>query len=611
MFDKLKIPEAWKEYYSKYPNGLSILEALISWASQVDSMVDVMNNWTSYLDNFVQQFEFDLQVKVTETLNEWYTSGFLATIITAAIGNQFETLETQLNELEANLEVKIKQSNLLNVKAYGAVGDGVTDDTDAINAVIQLVKANNLSGIYFPQGTYLIDGNDPLDLVYYYDLGGLFIDFPTRLLLHPNAILKAKTSDKVGYAIINLKNTHDVIIEGGHIIGERYTHIGVLGEFGFGIAVRNCKNITIKNVQIRECWGDGLIVGAQDGDVSSFSENIYIENVISKNNRRQGLSVISCRNLFIENCEFSLTNGTAPQSGIDLESNVGYITNENITIKNCVFVDNVGFGIVIANTCKNVVIDGNYLTGCAIVTATSVISENVMITNNKIHLPAQLNGQGIYCIGNNKDLVIKGNFIKCPIGPLSMGIGFENQKSVIIDSNIITDCAYGIFFGGTINSTKIIITNNLFKDMRDNAIQPYLQLQQSMISNNLFYNLKGHGIQAKLDLCEVSHNIFTLGDKSGIAGNPQNCMISQNVFANMGQLAPSNIYPSIYLSEAPSDNFIFANKVRNMVAGHVGIRNEGIPTIPNIVSKNDFRYASASSVLILHPSDINDGNFTL
>ncbi|NJL70312.1 MAG: hypothetical protein HC888_01280 [Candidatus Competibacteraceae bacterium] len=42
-------------------------------------------------------------------------------------------------------------SNVLNVKAFGAVGDGRTDDTSAIQAAYQ-----NTGLIYFPNGTYLI-----------------------------------------------------------------------------------------------------------------------------------------------------------------------------------------------------------------------------------------------------------------------------------------------------------------------------------------------------------------------------------------------------------------------------------------------------------------------
>ncbi len=46
-----------------------------------------------------------------------------------------------------------------NVKDYGAVGDGVTDDTDAINAAINDVVLTKHGGtLFFPRGAYLCDG---------------------------------------------------------------------------------------------------------------------------------------------------------------------------------------------------------------------------------------------------------------------------------------------------------------------------------------------------------------------------------------------------------------------------------------------------------------------
>src|SRR5262245_32682992 len=44
----------------------------------------------------------------------------------------------------------------VNVKAFGAVGDNVNDDTAAIQAAIDYAAANNLSTIYMPKGTYKI-----------------------------------------------------------------------------------------------------------------------------------------------------------------------------------------------------------------------------------------------------------------------------------------------------------------------------------------------------------------------------------------------------------------------------------------------------------------------
>ena len=47
-------------------------------------------------------------------------------------------------------------AGVLNIKSLGAAGDGVTDDTAAINAAIQQAPQNAI--LYFPNGTYLISG---------------------------------------------------------------------------------------------------------------------------------------------------------------------------------------------------------------------------------------------------------------------------------------------------------------------------------------------------------------------------------------------------------------------------------------------------------------------
>lgn len=80
-FQHLNVPSHWETYWTKYPEGYTILEALINWVGQVDAMVDNQNTWNEYLDNFVKNFDFELQKEVADTLTQWKDSGLLADII--------------------------------------------------------------------------------------------------------------------------------------------------------------------------------------------------------------------------------------------------------------------------------------------------------------------------------------------------------------------------------------------------------------------------------------------------------------------------------------------------------------------------------------------------
>jgi hypothetical protein len=111
-------------------------------------------------------------------------------------------------------------------------------------------------------------------------------------------------------------------------------------EWRMGIAIRGGKNVLIEGLRIESSGGDGIYFDS--GSIRRWSENCTVRNVTCYNNHRQGISVISAKNLLVEGCSLSGTSGTPPESGIDLEPDAPDQVLENCIIRNCLFENNAG-----------------------------------------------------------------------------------------------------------------------------------------------------------------------------------------------------------------------------------------------------------------------------
>lgn len=161
--------------------------------------------------------------------------------------------------------------NITDVKTVGAKGDGITDDTAAIQAAL-----DNGGCVYFPKGTYRITGSlYPKSNTKMFGCGTIKLEnqesssslYAVRIIGDVNNTLENITIDGLNFTGVNPGNgaTRD-----GITIGQNR-----------GISSRVCNNITISNCRITGFNGRGLdtFAGAAGDGYSHGYPNIYVKHV--------------------------------------------------------------------------------------------------------------------------------------------------------------------------------------------------------------------------------------------------------------------------------------------------------------------------------------------
>lgn len=158
----------------------------------------------------------------------------------------------------------------------------------------------------------------------------LTVESNTKVVLNGELLLTP--NDFANYSILYVTGNNISISGNGIIVGDKYTHKGTNGEWGMGVYISGCNNISIKGLTIKNCWGDCIYINRNSSDV-------LIEDCFLDDGRRQGVSVISARNVFIRNCKISNVGGTPPEYAIDVEPNEGdtvrHVTIEKVDVNNC------------------------------------------------------------------------------------------------------------------------------------------------------------------------------------------------------------------------------------------------------------------------------------
>lgn len=112
-----------------------------------------------------------------------------------------------------------------------------------------------------------------------------------------------------------------------------------------GVRIQGSTGVTVEGLEIVNTGGDGVYLGTTARQ--TYCKDVVLRNLICRNNLRQGISVVSAENLLIDNCLLEGTSGTEPAAGLDLEPNKPHERLVNCLIRNSVFRNNAGAGMMI------------------------------------------------------------------------------------------------------------------------------------------------------------------------------------------------------------------------------------------------------------------------
>jgi polygalacturonase len=268
-------------------------------------------------------------------------------------------------------DANIGGEGVLNIRTFGATGDGTTLDSPAINKAIETASAAGGGTIHFPAGSYLsysirLKSNISL----YLDQGATLIAADTPLDGFPADSGKGYDAAEPktawdGYqdyghnhwhnSLIWGEDIHDFSILGPGLIWGRGLSRGVGGTDkgrlpraenpGVGnkaIGLKNCRNVLLRDFSI--------LKGGHFGILATGVDNFTVDN-LKIDTDRDGIDIDCCKNVRVSNCSVNSPwdDGICPKSSFAL----GYARpTENVTITNCFVTAKYQLGTMLDGTFK-------------------------------------------------------------------------------------------------------------------------------------------------------------------------------------------------------------------------------------------------------------------
>lgn len=441
--------------------GKDVRESIASGIETINTEVES----TTTKQNLLQQI-FDGLIINAGSSNAEVVAGRSSnvTLLTAdTIGKRIDWVDASLYDIS------------INVKHFGALGNGVANDTAAIQRAIDYAYNNGYNKVFFPKGIYAVVNLSLKSNIIYEGSGELsIIKTLASAVVWDNAVAANNISN---FTVTNLSFDGNKNIVAGN------------GDAGvINLRITTCSYVKIHNCKFFNNNYSNLNIMNNCNYVWVFNNTFQDSDV--------GICVMQTpsKNVFID--KNHIEGGTSEGVSIYSINDVGYFNN--ISITNNIIENKGGCGIKTI-ACKNMVVHGNIIKGCY----TGINNEPKTINSvDYFTYQSTFDSNEISdCVGNGMQIEwveeskVCGNIIKnsgCYGIAMYRATRTDIKDNYSVDSNAVLNAAEaGNSFRGCIDCD---ISNNRFSVTRTGvkyAAHAFVTNTTSQVStNNIFSDNK-------------------------------------------------------------------------------------------------------------------------
>lgn len=479
--------------------------------------------------------------------------------------------------------VQQKLDALLYPEDFGAIGDGASHPLSGLYGSLAAAQA------IYPHATALTDEVDwcalqaALDEVgegvclhfngQYVVQARLSLSNQSGFVLDGNgSTITARAGMAVGSGtqLMLITACTDFVMQGLSVDGNRAARVPAETTSHL-LQLTACKRFRLEGVRAVNGTTDGIYLNAtSNADANTFCSDFAIVNCTADNCYRQGLSIINGYSGLVAGGSYTNSNGTAPQAGIDIESNAGAAepSNRAITLSGVTCTGNAGYGVQISSEGNpyGVSIQGGYfadndlggiITGCPTtvdgaafenfsaagavgVKASTTSAARLIVTGNSFR---NFTGEAGACIdaGSTVGAVkVLGNDFKDVV----TAVGSSAPGTEVVSNTVETCSSIGISISATaVNST--VAFNEVIGATGRGIFVP--ANYANVISNTVkdisavvgaYIQAEGTGTIISNNHCEASVAAATT---HGVRGNNVNQAVILNRCINLHTTDPYNI----------------------------------------------------------------------